>query len=74
MKSTGHKMEAVYWRYTIDCEADLNEGLKKLMALEGSLKGTPQPRANATDFSHSVPQFPPQYWSYAANYGGGASL
>ena len=74
MKLAVHKTEAVYRSYTIHCEADLNEGLKKLVALEGSLKGTPQPCANATDFSHSVPQFPPQYWSYAAIYGGGASL
>jgi hypothetical protein len=37
MKLTGHKMEAVYQRYAIVCEADLTEGLKKFAVLDQSL-------------------------------------
>jgi hypothetical protein len=39
MKLTGHKTEAVYWRYAIVCEADLTDGFKKPAVLEQSLRG-----------------------------------
>jgi hypothetical protein len=35
---TGHKTEAVYRRYAIVCEADLAEGLKKLLLRSGTSK------------------------------------
>jgi hypothetical protein len=54
MKLTGDKTEAVYRRYAIVCEADLSEGLKKLAALEDSLRGKLQPCGTRTDFSHSL--------------------
>jgi hypothetical protein len=46
-------METVYRRSAIDYEADLSDGLKKLAALEDSLKGTLQPCGNVTGVSHS---------------------
>ncbi len=33
MKLTGHKTEAVYRRYAIVSESDLNDGVKKLKSL-----------------------------------------
>jgi hypothetical protein len=54
MKLTGDKTEAVYRRYAIVCEADLSEGLKKLAALEDSLRGKLQPCGTRGDFSRSL--------------------
>jgi integrase len=53
MKLTGHKTEAVYRRYAIVCEADLSEGLKKLVVLEESLRGK-------LELSHSSATIPGQ--------------
>ena len=64
-------MEAVYRRSVIDCEADLSEGLKKLAALEDSLKETLQPCGNVTGVSHSSRL---NSWNCAGNYGGGGEI
>src|SRR5262245_19033174 len=60
MKLTGHKTEAVYRRYAIVCEADLNEGLKKLAVLEDSLREKFQPCGTPTDISHRLATVPAQ--------------
>ena len=55
----------------VDCEADLSEGLKKLAALEDSLKETLQPCGNVTGVSHSSRL---NSWNCAGNYGGGGEI
>jgi len=52
MKLTGHKTEAVYRRYAIVCEADLTEGLKKLVALQDSLRGKLKIGGPVLELSH----------------------
>ena len=75
MKLTGHKTEAVYRRYAIVCEADLTEGLRKLAALEETLRGKLPPWGIQTDLSHSLatvpamkPQVTPQIMAEGARF------
>ena len=71
MKLTGHKTEAVYRRYSIVCDADLTEGLKKLGVLGESLREKMQPCGTVTDFSHSSDQ---NTSTDAGKYGGGGEI
>ena len=56
MKLTAHKTEAVYRRYTIVCEADLADGLKKLVALGEFQVASRQ--ATQEGLSHSLATVP----------------
>jgi hypothetical protein len=63
---TGQKTEAVYRRYAIVCEADLVEGLKKLAALQLSVRETVPTCGTVTDLSHSLATVSEEKGSFAA--------
>jgi hypothetical protein len=68
MKLTGHKTEAVYRRYAIVCEADLTEGLKKLVVSTQGTKELSYSSATISGISSQKPRITPENMAEGARF------